>query len=84
MLSLADTDIEIDIESELIDEDHHHAFAMCPKHKDLRPESGRIVQALCGVIVRVQWNNDLPECPKCRELFPVLKSGLCWVCGVPA
>lgn len=77
-------DIDVDIENELSNQEHVHAFAMCSKHQDLRPESGRIVQSLCGALVRIQWNNNLEECPKCRELFSIPKSGKCWVCGVPA
>jgi len=75
---------ETDIEEELTDENHAHAFAMCPKHKDLRPVTGQIVESLCKKLVRINWESNLPKCPKCSELWNIPGSGFCWVCGVKA
>jgi hypothetical protein len=81
---LVETEIEIDIEEELTNQERAHALAFCPEHEGLRPENGRIIQGLCSALFRVNYNSEADHCPKCTELFDIPKAGFCWVCGIPA
>jgi hypothetical protein len=48
--------LDVDIEAELIDDEHSHAIPFCSDHRSQEwfPVAGSIVEVLCGRLIRIR------------------------------
>lgn len=79
---IPDISIELDLETELTDDEIVHALVFCPDHAGSQwmPVTGTIVQVVCGKLLRQKNDTGTEMCGECMDLIETSITK-CYVCG---
>lgn len=74
-----ETEVDIDLESELTQSRILHAVRLCKEHRLMAPGPGEMVITLCEQVIRIVPTNSTVKCATCKEKWglPFLPCGIC-------